>query len=628
MRSPWLRVEWSVFLLLVGSYAFFWHSRDWNTASRLILTYAMADRGTVCLDGLDRQTGDIALFQGHYYCDKLPGFSLLAMAPYRLARAAAGLPAHPLKSAAKDYWPADYWVTLGTSGLFTAITAVLLVRLARDMGCSPRCAALVGLAYGLATPAYVYATLAYGHQLSAFALTASFYLLSKRGTGREAVAYCKVGLDRSCRRDAEMPVVLRQGLAGPPPTEARKKDSPPCEGGVGGVLGWLTRNMLPGHRNPPVSPLRKGGRGFRRRLAQEFQDEWKPRATPTFHHLGAAARFLAAGLLAAYAAVTELQVGPASAILGLYLLVQCLRRRRRPGALACFAIGAAVPTLVLLAYNMLAFGSPWEMGYFHHATAQFAKVHNRQNPLGLRMPDPTLLIPLFWGEYRGLLFYAPILVLAFPGWLLLAARRRFDMAAVSLAIAAAVFVVNLSYPEWTGGWSTGPRLLVPLLPFAMIPVAAVLAGRNRWSYLAAWLATALALAGGVLILLFQGVGARIPQDVDAPLRAMVWPLWTGRAALPTWWTGQRFTASVAAVLARDWEQRLRASRQALQFLPLVVAQLLAIVAIYWTAREGSPGPGSALLNLGVDEKQKSGRADQDTQDPEAKPHRVDPDTGP
>jgi len=81
------------------------------------------------------------------------------------------------------------------------------------------------------------------------------------------------------------------------------------------------------------------------------------------------------------------------------------------------------------------------------------------------------------------------------------------------------------------------------------------------------------------------VGARIPQDVDAPLRAMVWPLWTGRAALPTWWTGQRFTASVAAVLARDWEQRLRASRPAIQFLPLVVAQLLAIVAIYfYTAR--------------------------------------------
>jgi hypothetical protein len=523
MRSPWLRVEWSVFFVLAGSYAFFWHARDWNTASRLMLTCAMADRGTVCLDGLERQTGDIAFFQGHYYCDKLPGFSLLAMAPYGLARGVFALPAHPLKSAAKEFWPADYWVTLGTSGLFTAITAALLVRLARDLGCSPRRAALVGLAYGLATPAYVYATLAYGHQLSACTLTASFYLLLKRPTGR------------------------------------------------------------------------------------------------------AAARYAAAGLLAAYAAVTEIQVGPVSAILGLYLLVQSLHRRRGLDDLAWFAIGAAVPTLILLGYNVLAFGSPWEMGYFHHATAQFAKVHNRQNPLGLRMPDPSLLVPLLWGEYRGLLFYAPILILAFPGWLLLAARRRHDVAAVSLAITVAVFVVNLSYPEWTGGWSTGPRLLVPLLPFAMLPVAAVLAGRGRWSCLAAWLAAALAIAGGVLMLLFQGVGARIPPDLHAPLRDIVWPLWTGRLALPAWWTGQRFTASAAALLARDWEEQLRVSRQAVQFLPLVAAQGLAIVAIYFSIA----GPGILdKLDLGVDEQQQSGRADQDTEDPEAEPRRVNPDPGP
>src|SRR5208337_1754352 len=30
--------------------------------------------------------------------------------------------------------------------------------------------------------------------------------------------------------------------------------------------------------------IRNGRRGFRRRFAQQFQDEWKPRATPTFHH--------------------------------------------------------------------------------------------------------------------------------------------------------------------------------------------------------------------------------------------------------------------------------------------------------------------------------------------------------
>ena len=50
------------------------------------------------------------------------------------------------------------------------------------------------------------------------------------------------------------------------------------------MWGWLARAMLPGHQNPPVSPLRKGGREFRRRPAQQFLDEWKPRATPSLHH--------------------------------------------------------------------------------------------------------------------------------------------------------------------------------------------------------------------------------------------------------------------------------------------------------------------------------------------------------
>ena len=55
-----------------------------------------------------------------------------------------------------------------------------------------------------------------------------------------------------------------------------------------------------------------------------------------------------------------------------------------------------------------------------------------------------------------------------------------------------------SYPEWTGGWSTGPRLLVPLLPFAMIPVAAALANGNRWSRVTLAAGLVLALAGGML----------------------------------------------------------------------------------------------------------------------------------
>src|SRR5205814_7892005 len=102
---------------------------------------------------------------------------------------------------------------------------------------------------------------------------------------------------------------------------------------------------------------------------------------------------------------------------------------------------------------------------------------------------------LLWGGYRGLLFYAPILLLAVPGWVVLFVRRRWNVALVSMFVVAAVLLVNLSYPEWTGGWSTGPRLLVPLLPFAMLPVAGLMAGTSRWSKAATIIATGLAVVG-------------------------------------------------------------------------------------------------------------------------------------
>ncbi len=180
-----------VFVILWCSYAFFWHSRDWNTASRLMLTYAMVDRGTVSITGLDRQTGDKAEFDGQFYSDKLPGYSFLAALPYAYAKWILDLPSHPLDAPGDSpgirYWWSDYWITLGTSGLLTAGAAALLVILARDLGCSPRAAALVGLAYGLSTPAYVYATLAYGHQASAFVLLGSFLLLWRNVPRREGL---------------------------------------------------------------------------------------------------------------------------------------------------------------------------------------------------------------------------------------------------------------------------------------------------------------------------------------------------------------------------------------------------------------------------------------------------------
>ena len=295
--------------------------------------------------------------------------------------------------------------------------------LSARLGCGPRQSALVGLGYGLATPAFVYATLAYGHQAAALALIGSYTLIATAST--------------------------RPGLA---------------------------------------TAIRLGSAGF----------------------------------LAAFGAVIELQVGPLAAILGLYALA----RRLPPGAIAAFGVGALGPTLLLLTYNELAFGSPLEMGYAHHIIPEFRRVHGRGNPLGIGPPDWSKAGPLLWGGYRGLFFYAPILVLAAPGWLVLVGMRCWGVAIVTAAVCSAVFLVNLSYPEWTGGWSTGPRLLVVLLPFAILPAAALLAVGGR---LITALAIVLAITGGGLMLLFQGVGGRIPH-ISRPARPGRLAALAGRSA--------------------------------------------------------------------------------------------------
>jgi hypothetical protein len=482
-----------VFIILLGTYSYFWQSRDWNTASRLMLTYAMSERGSVSIDGYEDQTRDRARVGAHYYSDKLPGVSILAIPPSLAAKWALRLPDHPRHKAGFTHWPADYWACLGTAGLATALTGALLASLAARLGCGGRRAGLVGLAYGLSTPAFAYATMPYGHQVSAACLLASFALLWERPNGSSKVL------------------------------------APAC-----------------------------------------------------------------AGFLAAAAAAVELQVAPLSLILGFYAFIAVVRRRLPKAALATFIAAGMLPVLGILIYNSAAFGSPWEMGYFHEDLQQFQLVHNAQNRLGLTLPEWSRVGALLWGSYRGLFYYAPILILAPPGWIVLAVRRRWDVLGVSSATCLAMFLVNLSYPEWTGGWSTGPRLLVPLIPFAMLPVAALLAVNSRALI---GLACALTLWGGIVIFLFVGVGARLRNliadpanptlgiPLSDPLGAAVVPLWRGEAP-PDWWLGERFARNVASVALPQWVAGLPPTRQWLQFVPLLLLQALGVAGFLWMC-----GPG-------------------------------------
>ena len=156
------RIATVVGVALFISYAYFYGAGGWNQNSRFALIRAILERHTLQIDAYQLHTGDRAYWRGHYYTDKAPGASLLALAPVQAARLvsrAAGVDPASFPGIA---WT-SYVAAVVTSGLFTAIAALCVFRLSLQWGCSPGAALFAATGYGIASPAWAYATLFMGH---------------------------------------------------------------------------------------------------------------------------------------------------------------------------------------------------------------------------------------------------------------------------------------------------------------------------------------------------------------------------------------------------------------------------------------------------------------------------------
>jgi len=155
------------------SYAYFYQAGGWNQNSRFALVRAVLERHTLQIDAYQLHTGDRALFEGHYYSDKAPGASFLALGPVWIARGisrAAGVDPEGFPGLA---WT-SYVAAVVTSGAFTTLAALAVFWLSVRWGFSIAAALFAATAYGLATPAWCYATLFMGHGLTAGCLMIAF----------------------------------------------------------------------------------------------------------------------------------------------------------------------------------------------------------------------------------------------------------------------------------------------------------------------------------------------------------------------------------------------------------------------------------------------------------------------
>jgi hypothetical protein len=185
----------------------------------------------------------------------------------------------------------------------------------------------------------------------------------------------------------------------------------------------------------------------------------------------------------------------------------------------------------LVVYNYAAFGDPLDLGYDHEIAPEFKAVHSAKNPL--RMPGwekvREILPGILWTPYRGLVFYAPVLCAAPLGLFALLWRRHWGVALVALAAISWMVTLNVSYPLWEGGWCTGPRLMVPAIPFAILLVSGLL-GAARHAVASAIVGLA-AIAGTILMIACVAVGGRFPPAIANPVMELVIPHWRGEAGV-------------------------------------------------------------------------------------------------
>ncbi len=345
-----------VFLTILIACAFFTNTYlTTNDASRFALTVAIVEtRSFEVTEILPRVISDnwkvldFAMIGDRVYSDKAPLGSFLAIPAY-FAATRAGLP-----------FPWIVYVTsLFTTGLITALTCVILLRIARLWQRGERLGITVALAYGLATMSLFYGTVLFSSAITAFCGIASFYLIEKSG----------------------------------------------------------------------LAPRKSFLIAF------------------------------AAGLTASAAGASDYYAG----ITALFLTIYALATRKVSPLL--FIFGAAVPLVLLLTYNQLAFGAPWPLSYRY---ARLFNDYHASGFYGITIPGIENLRRL--GEVlfsRWGFFFPNIMIVA----ALLAsrsfARAMKPQAILTVALAVAFLYLN-SCESWLDAYSA--RFFMPVMPFLILPL--------------------------------------------------------------------------------------------------------------------------------------------------------------
>jgi hypothetical protein len=416
-----------------------------NNATRIYAGIALAERGDARIDQYQALTIDKAEFGGHFYMDKAPGMTLLALP----AMAIADHVAPPLEYVPPTLYDANFehYMTVRlrlavalVSAVITALAALAMHDLGVRLTGSPSGALVASLGFALGTPVWGWSTTLFGHAPVAGLFVIAVWALWRAGEAR----------------------------------------------------------------------------------------------TMRFAAIGGAALGLAV--------LIELEAVLAGSVIAIWGALRLWRADRRV-VLAAAIAGAAVLLIPFVTYNMIAFGTPFQLGY--SGVVGFAGMD--QGLFGLTSPKPIVLLKILVGMRRGLLWVAPVLVPAGVGLWLLARRHRG--LAIMLAVAAlTVLLVNSAYVYWDGGHSTGPRHSVPAIGLIAIGLAPFWASlRFAWERA---VTVGLLLVSVVINLMIAAANITTPDTYRFPLGDPILADWQAGLlrTLPSDFLGWSAIAGVGAYL--------------------------------------------------------------------------------
>lgn len=174
----------SIMLILFLAYCYFIpRGAMWNADTRIFLAASIVDRGQLNIDPYAQYTGDKAAYNGHYYSDKAPGSSLLAVPAYLFVKLTLyqGKQTYEqllnVSEAKRTDFLARYLLTLLLVGIPSACLGGLLFHFLAYLGLGARGRFVLVLGYGLGTIAFAFSTVFFSHQITALLLFGAFYLL-------------------------------------------------------------------------------------------------------------------------------------------------------------------------------------------------------------------------------------------------------------------------------------------------------------------------------------------------------------------------------------------------------------------------------------------------------------------